>query len=239
MVGDIDHQWKADLADIQSVYTHSSPYRCLLCLIDVFSKYKCCRLLINLERHLFKLSILKGRKPFSLQTDKGLEFLNKEFQSFLDNHDIHFFFTSETKASVVEHFQRTLKSKMWKYFTHHKTRCFLDVLQQLLKAYNYHFHRSIFCATYQVSTNERTNMRPHRYCMANNLALARRNVSDETTYQKQPKFPIQSIETQANQRYKYNDKDEHKDYSTVKFLSSFMMLLFYFIVSHLNMFTSK
>ena len=50
-----------------------------------------------------------GRCPKSLQTDKGTEFKNKEFQNLLKTKKIHFFTTEnpETKASIVERFQRT------------------------------------------------------------------------------------------------------------------------------------
>jgi hypothetical protein len=85
------------------------------------------------------------RKPLSLQTDKGSEFKNREFQHILKKNQIHFFTTDnpETKASIVERFQRTLKTRMWKYFTHNKTRRYVDVLNQLVNNYNTTFHRSI------------------------------------------------------------------------------------------------
>ena len=85
------------------------------------------------------------RKPLSLQTDKGTEFKNKLFQQYLKKNQIHFFTTEnpETKASIVERFQRTLKTRMWKYFTHKKTRRYIDVLNSLVKSYNHTFHRSI------------------------------------------------------------------------------------------------
>ena len=41
------------------------------------------------------------------------------------------FYTSENedlKAAVVERFNRTLKTKMFRYFTHANTRRYLDVL---------------------------------------------------------------------------------------------------------------
>lgn len=149
VVGGIDHQWQADLADMQSLSMDNSHYRYLLCVIDVFSKYawvvpikdKTGKTLIQ----AFKLILKEGRIPLSLQTDKGREFLNKEVQAFLDKQDVHFFTSEnpETKASVVERFQRTLKSRMWKYFTHQKTRKYIDVLPQLVKAYNHRHHRSI------------------------------------------------------------------------------------------------
>lgn len=50
---------------------------------------------------------------------------------------------NETKASVVERFNRTLKTKMWKYFTANNTRHYLTALPKLMTAYNTSFHRSI------------------------------------------------------------------------------------------------
>ena len=93
----------------------------------------------------FKLVLKTGRHPKSLQTDKGTEFKNKDFQHFLKSKHIHFFTTEnpETKASIAERFQRTLKSRMWKYFTHHRTLNYVDVLSKLVRGYNHAFHRSI------------------------------------------------------------------------------------------------
>ena len=40
--------------------------------------------------HAFKSVLKSGRKPKSLQTDKGTEFKNKDFQNFLKSKKIHF-----------------------------------------------------------------------------------------------------------------------------------------------------
>jgi len=50
---------------------------------------------------------------------------------------------SDLKACVVERFNRTLKEKMWRYFTFSKTKRWIDVLPQLIKSYNNSYHRSI------------------------------------------------------------------------------------------------
>ena len=93
-----------------------------------------------------------GRSPEKLQTDKGTEFLNRNFQSFLKEKYIHFFTTnSELKASVVERFNRTLKTRMWKYFTAKNTRVYIDILQDIANAYNNSYHRSIGQAPASVS----------------------------------------------------------------------------------------
>ena len=80
-----------------------------------------------------------------MQTDKGKEFLNRHFQDFLKEKGIrHFIFHTheETKACIVEQFNRTLKTRMWRYFTKCQTLMYLDVLQHLVDSYNVSYHRS-------------------------------------------------------------------------------------------------
>jgi hypothetical protein len=50
---------------------------------------------------------------------------------------------SQFKASVVERWNRTLKTKMWRWFTHNHTDKWLDYLPKLVNAYNHSIHRSI------------------------------------------------------------------------------------------------
>ena len=35
---------------------------------------------------------------------------------------------------------------MWKYFTHHRTLRYVDILSKLVECYNHAYHRSIKCA---------------------------------------------------------------------------------------------
>lgn len=89
-------------------------------------------------------SIFADRKPQFLQCDAGREFINSQFQSFLKQHNVKFFVTHNSqKASICERFNRTLKTKMWKYFTHHHTYRYIDVLDSLLHSYNHAYHSSI------------------------------------------------------------------------------------------------
>ena len=52
---------------------------------------------------------------------------------------------NEEKSSVVERWNRTIKSKMWKYFTKNRTGVYIDVLPDIIKKYNNTYHRSIEC----------------------------------------------------------------------------------------------
>ena len=84
-----------------------------------------------------------GRRPVRIQSDQGKKFTNKEFLNAFKS--IHFFTirNTDTKASIVERSQRTLKARMWRYFTRNKTRRYMDILPDLVYNYNHSFHRSI------------------------------------------------------------------------------------------------
>lgn len=146
-VTDIDEQWQLDLADVSNLKKQNDGYRFLLCAIDVLSKYawvvplkqKTGKEMIRGLQKIFK----SGRRPVRIQSDQGKEFTNKEFVRAFK--PIHFFTTrnAETKASIVERFQRSLKARMWRYFTRHKTRRYVNILPDLVYAYNHAYHRSI------------------------------------------------------------------------------------------------
>ena len=99
----IDDQWQADLVEISSLACSNKGYKFLLTFIDVFSKFAWVVPLKNKSGESpvngLKSILDVGRSPEKLQTDKGTEFLNRNFQSLLKENSIHFF--SELKASVV------------------------------------------------------------------------------------------------------------------------------------------
>ena len=71
------------------------------------------------------------------------------------NDIVLFIVNSEMKASVVERFNRTLKEKMFRYFTATDANRYIDILQDLVAAYNNTYHRSIKTTPNSVTeTNE-------------------------------------------------------------------------------------
>ena len=147
--GGIDKIWQMDLCDVQNIAKYNKNYKYLLTVIDIFSKFawvepikrKSSLYIIN----GFKKILSSKRKPISIQTDKGGEFLNKPFLKFLSSKRIELYTTEnyETKATIVERFNRTLKNTLWKYFTANDTKNYLGVLQDIVKGYNNSYHKSI------------------------------------------------------------------------------------------------
>lgn len=149
LVSGIDSQWQADIVDVSNLAKHNDRYRYLLVVIDIFSKYLWVRELKrksadDVTAAMRDILETGDRQPDKLQTDAGKEFLNRKFQALLKEYDIGFFTTdSDTKSAVVERVNRTLKERMWRYFTAENTYHYRDVLQQLVQGYNHRRHRSI------------------------------------------------------------------------------------------------
>ena len=148
IVKSIDDQWQTDLCDMQSKSSHNDGNAYILTCIDCFSKYAWAEPLQqktadNIIKAMSRI-FASGRKPKRLQTDKGSEFTNAKVQAFLRKNKVDFFTTdSEKKASIVERFNRTLKNRMFKYFSKVNSYRYVDVLQALVDGYNGTYHRSI------------------------------------------------------------------------------------------------
>lgn len=150
LVSGIDVQWQADLADMQGLSRQNEGNKYLLTCIDIFSKFawvvptkdKSANAMLEAFEKLFIKS--DPRKPQRLQTDRGKEFLNRLVKGYLKQIGVELFQTySDKKAAVVERFNRTLKTRIWTYFSANSTKRYIDVLPQIVKSYNESTHRSI------------------------------------------------------------------------------------------------
>lgn len=150
IVGGIDKQWQADLADLTELGKHNEGHRYILTVIDCFSKFawaipvktKSGPSVREAFEKVFEQS--NPRIPNRLQTDKGKEFFNKEVLALFKSKGIHHFASeSDQKAAIAERFNRTLKTKMWRYFTANNTYRFLEALPGLVTTYNNSVHRTI------------------------------------------------------------------------------------------------
>lgn len=158
-VSHVDDQFQADLIDMSIFKKYNNNTNYILSVIDLFSKYAWA---VPIKRKTgdevtkaFQ-KIFKERVPDRLQSDKGTEFLSKTTQKLMTHHNIKWFTTEnvEIKCSIVERFNRTLKTKMWKYFTANNTRRWIDVLDKLVKNYNNSYHRSIKMTPVEASKEE-------------------------------------------------------------------------------------
>jgi hypothetical protein len=135
--------------DFHSFAVYKSQHKFLLTVVDTLSKYAFVRLLkdkfCKSDTAAFE-DILneEDRCPEWLCTDSGKEFLGREFQAMCKRREIHFYTApSDVKACLVERYNRSLKTKMWRYFTANATFKYIDRLQDFVKSYNTTEHSTI------------------------------------------------------------------------------------------------
>jgi len=75
-------------------------------------------------------------------TDKGTKLFNSSFKMMLKKHRFyHYTYNNqEIKASMVERWQRTIKSKGFRCFTHSNSYRYINELQNVLLSYNNSIH---------------------------------------------------------------------------------------------------
>ena len=148
----VDTYWESDLSDVSNIRVHNDQINFLLFIIDVYSRHLIVKPIIDKKGKtvadaIHDIFIENNRIPAYLRSDKGSEFLAKEVQKLLHDYGVGFIkATSKSKASIVERVQRTIKEKMYKYFTMFNTYRYVDVLDDFVNAYNSSVHRTI-CRT--------------------------------------------------------------------------------------------
>jgi len=166
-VNNILDVFECDLVDVQALSKHNDGHKYLLTVIDVFSKFLH---MVPLKSKTGKdvtsafRSVLQDpkylkpykRRPVWVRTDKGKEFLNSTFQNLLKHEGIQFQVcrNPDIKCSVVERAQRTIRDKLYKYFTYKNTYRYIDVLQDFVAGYNAAVHSSTGMAPASVTDSD-------------------------------------------------------------------------------------
>lgn len=149
IVKGLNDLWQADLIQMTGE-NRDGPFQYILSCIDVLSKYAWAVPLKNKgskEVTAAFQSIIDdndGIPPRHVQTDKGSEFYNYDFKKLMKKYEINFYSThSDLKASVIERWNRTLKTMMYKSFHYEGHNRWSELLPNLVAQYNNTVHRTI------------------------------------------------------------------------------------------------
>jgi hypothetical protein len=163
VVKGIHDLYQADLVEMKPHSRINKGYKYILTFIDCFTKVAHAIPLKNkngltIVEAMKKLIQSIGKRIKNLQTDDGKEFFNKDFSNLMKKNKINHYSTySEKKAAIVERFNRTLKTWMYKKFSERGTYVWYDILPNLIKDYNNKKHRTIGMKPIQVNKkNEST-----------------------------------------------------------------------------------
>ena len=154
--------WQADLADFQMLKEQNKGFSFLLVCIDVLSK----KIYAEPLKTKSPVYVLEGFKkiinsaktaPIRLVTDAGKEFEAKIMQTFYErNGIIKKVVYSEHHAGIAERAIRTIKERLYRYFTLKRTNVWIDVIDKIVEAINSSVNRSIGMAPNDV-TDEKAN----------------------------------------------------------------------------------
>lgn len=164
IVGKENHQYQADLVDMSSLSKHRTNvgFKFILTVIDCFSRkawaYPMKNKMAATVAETFSQIFKDGTTPPKLlQTDSGTEFMGKPFQTMLKKFGIYHFVSlnRDIKCAIVERFNRTLKTRMWKHFTSTDSYSWVKLLPKLIEGYNKAYHSSIGMAPSAVNEQNR------------------------------------------------------------------------------------
>jgi hypothetical protein len=159
--------WECDLVDVLALSKFNDNFKYLLTVIDVFSKFlhivplksKSGPTVTSTFKSIFKdnrYSKPVKSRPIWVQTDKGKEFLNTTFQYMLKHENIQFQVcrSPDVKCSIIERVHRTIRDKLYKYFTYKNTYRYVEVLEKFVTAYNNSVHTSTGLAPSKVTNSD-------------------------------------------------------------------------------------
>ena len=152
-VKDLADQIQMDLVDMGKYKNQNKGYYWILTAVEILSRYAFAIPVYRKDtKNMTKAvdELLKqfkerfGKYPKVAQFDEGKEFYNVGVKELLKEHNVEYFSTnSDRKAAIVERFNRTLKTSMWKYFYSKETYKWVDILDELVNNYNQTKHSSI------------------------------------------------------------------------------------------------
>lgn len=159
VVGGLHQQYDIDLSDVQNLTKYNDGIRYLLFIIDVFSRYLRVITLRNKTAkeilRALKSVFASGAKVKKVRSDRGSEFNNQYVKKYLKSIHVKYFTTNNPpKASVVERVQRTIKERLYRYFTKARSYRYVDEIQSIVDNYNNTGHRSLGYLTPSEITKE-------------------------------------------------------------------------------------
>jgi hypothetical protein len=159
LVSKIKQFYEADLADMKNIKSENNGFKYILCVIDIFSKKawgvalrdKKCATVAKALKTIFS----RAGSPKYFRSDRGREFIGPEVRKILKNNSITQILTNneDIKCAVVERFLRTIKERIYRYFTHYGKKKYIHILQDVFNSYNNSRHSAIGLAPNAVNEN--------------------------------------------------------------------------------------
>lgn len=159
--GGIFETLEMDLIDMSRFAQANSGTRYLLCVIDAFTRRAFVRnqtsksgptTMKALSSILERIASLGGT-PYAIGCDSGSEFFNRSVTALMKRKGIRLFssYNKDIKSSLIERFNRSIQTRIYKFMTHWHTDAYVPVLQHFVDSYNNSHHRTLGMAPVDVT----------------------------------------------------------------------------------------
>ena len=196
----IDEIWSIDLADmIDYKISNNKGYRYIFIIVDNFSKYLWAIPLKNkysqtITNEFSNILTKSKRKPLKIESDRGTEFYNSIFQSFLRNKNIqHYSRFTDKGPSIAERVIRTVCSLLKKPVFEKGNADWISELPSVINQYNNTIHSSI-------------KLTPNQASKKSDQKLVYSNLGDDRVKQK-PKFKLGDLVRTADIKRVFSKRD--------------------------------
>lgn len=164
--------WHVDTFDVSQLSEFNSGVKHIFTAIDLFSKkgYVVPLLSHTASDGIFALKtifLINGVLPRNIGSDQGGECGSRKVREFLSRNGVNsVILTGNSKAGVVEIFQKTLQRLIYSYIVDTDQQSYISVLPQLVEGYNNKVHTTTGFSPNDVESNsevqrivERDNMK--------------------------------------------------------------------------------
>lgn len=135
--------FKVDLADFQQLAKENDGYRYLLVGVDVLSR-RCFAVPVksksseDMQKGFEELFKQMPNLASEIYSDNGREFCSNEMRKYFEEKGISQFFSQrgEQKAAVAERFIRTIKDRLYRYFSEKNTTRYLEAIPKIVEGLN-------------------------------------------------------------------------------------------------------
>ncbi|KAH7714306.1 hypothetical protein AAVH_18325 [Aphelenchoides avenae] len=140
----LNTDWQADLNVLTKLKDDNDGYRYLLVCVDVLSRKMFAEPVLKKDAAHMRAAFdaifeRAGTRPWRLYTDSGTEFESAAMRRYFDSKDILKYHSSPQRAlhaAVAERANRTIKDRLYKYFSEYNTRRWTNAIQHIVDAIN-------------------------------------------------------------------------------------------------------
>lgn len=148
-----DEVWSMDLVEMREWASDNDGEKYMLTVVDVFTRFAWARPMKTktaIDTFAAFISIVSEsrRQPRKIWVDQGSEFYNSVFKKWMAAQSppvVMYSTFGESKSVIVERWNRTLKTWMWRRFTEENTRRWVSMLPSLVHRYNIAFTQHWAC----------------------------------------------------------------------------------------------